>query len=85
MSWLQKIFNTELVKGYKLDKDDQGFLAGTNKMWKVLRGIRVKDNTKISFFILNKKKLPENYRLDIEEFFINESKNQIRIRHPSFL
>lgn len=85
-SWLSKMFVSELVKGYKIDKDDKGFYAGTQKRWKVLRGIRSRDNLPISFFILDKQKLSKTTMIsEVESFYQNEARNLLKIRHPSFL
>lgn len=33
--WFSKIFVSEIIKGYKVVKEDPGFYAGTQKKWKV--------------------------------------------------
>ena len=87
MNFLSKLFNQEIIKGYKLEKDEKKFFGGTNKKWAIKQGIRTHDNKKVSLFLLKKCDLDKNesVRQEILKILIKEGKNLLKVRHPSFL
>ena len=57
MNFLSNIFNTEIIPGYKILKEEKYFNAGSFKLWKIYQGQRVKDKHPVSIFKIVKKDL----------------------------
>lgn len=87
MNFFSKLFTQEIIKGYKLEKEEKKFFAGTNKKWLIKQGIRTHDSKKVSIFILKKSNLDKNesVRQEMLKILIKEGKNLMKVRHPSFL
>jgi serine/threonine protein kinase len=81
-------FSGEIIKGYKLCKEQADFKAGQNNLWTVQSAVRTSDNKKCSIMHVSKPEIASlfpNTSDNIWQILQSEAKNLLKLKHPSLL